>query len=76
MRPFWSTLVYTTESSGLFNIGGVCLAPRKDWIRDEYGGRALLQGHSNIVFSSGSFDGWSSGAVAIIQADAIIHSSY
>ena len=23
-----------------------------------------MQGHSNIVFSSGSFDGWSSGGVA------------
>ena len=34
------------------------------WIPAEYGGRQLLQGHSNIVFSSGSFDGWSSGGVA------------
>ena len=38
--------------------------PRQHWIRNEYGGRNLLQGHSNIVFSSGGFDGWSSGGIA------------
>ena len=38
--------------------------PRRDWIRNEYGGRHLLDGHSNIVFSSGGFDGWSSGGIA------------
>lgn len=40
------------------------VTPREDWIRNEYGGRHLLMGHSNIVFSSGGFDGWSSGGVA------------
>ena len=40
------------------------VTPREDWIRNEYGGRHILFGHSNIVFSSGSFDGWSSGGIA------------
>jgi len=38
--------------------------PRSGWIPIEYGGRMLGQGHSNIVFSSGGYDGWSSGGVA------------
>ena len=38
--------------------------PRTSWIAQEYGGRSILAGHSNIVFSSGGFDGWSSGGVA------------
>ena len=32
--------------------------PRVRWITDEYGGRNLGVGASNIVFSSGSFDPW------------------
>ena len=40
------------------------VTPRQQWIRNEYGGRSLLEGHSNIVFSSGGFDGWSSGGIA------------
>merc|ERR1712187_335019 len=38
--------------------------PRDAWIAEEYGGRRLGVGHSNIIFSSGGFDGWSSGGVA------------
>ncbi len=40
------------------------VTPRTNWIANEYGGRALLRGHSNLVFSSGSYDGWSSGGIA------------
>jgi lysosomal Pro-X carboxypeptidase len=36
----------------------------RSWIAQQYGGRRLLQGASNIVFSSGSYDGWSSAGVA------------
>lgn len=38
--------------------------PHRDWVSTQYGGRKLLVGHSNIVFSSGSFDGWSSAGIA------------
>ena len=46
----------------------------QSWVVDEYGGRQLLQGHSNIVFSSGSFDGWSAGGVATNDTAARLHS--
>ena len=44
------------------------------WIPAEYGGRQLLQGHTNIVFSSGSYDGWSSGGVASNDSAAGLYS--
>jgi len=37
------------------------ITPRSDWIRIAYGG--LHPGSSNIVFSNGGFDPWSSGGV-------------
>eukprot|EP00040_Diaphanoeca_grandis_P012889 m.65186 g.65186 ORF g.65186 m.65186 type:complete len:539 (+) comp23530_c0_seq1:56-1672(+) len=40
------------------------LQPRSGWIPTEYGGRSIGAGHSNIVFSSGGYDGWSSGGIA------------
>ena len=50
------------------------VSPHRKWISAEYGGRALLQGHSNIVFSSGSFDGWSSAGIATHVAESSITS--
>ena len=40
------------------------VAPRTRWVAQEYGGRQLGRYHSNIIFSSGGFDGWSSAGVA------------
>jgi len=41
------------------------ITPRQTWIAAEYGGRKLTEGHTNIFFSSGAFDGWASGGVAL-----------
>lgn len=57
-NKFNATLI-ATHCREFWNV-----APRSKWIAAEYGGRSLGAGHSNIVFSSGSFDGWSSGGVA------------
>eukprot|EP00930_Biecheleria_cincta_P044708 TRINITY_DN30785_c0_g1_i1.p1 TRINITY_DN30785_c0_g1~~TRINITY_DN30785_c0_g1_i1.p1 ORF type:complete len:529 (-),score=44.52 TRINITY_DN30785_c0_g1_i1:242-1777(-) len=56
------------------------VVPREGWIADEFGGAA---GASNIVFSNGLYDPWSSGgvirnisstAVAVVIADGAHHS--
>jgi lysosomal Pro-X carboxypeptidase len=38
--------------------------PRSEWIVQEYGGRRLGRGHTNIVFTSGGFDPQSSMCIA------------
>ena len=48
------------------------VAPRQAWVAAEYGGRSLGHGHSNIVFSSGGYDGWSSGGVATNLSDSLV----
>ena len=45
--------------------------PRVRWIADEYGGRKIGFGASNIVFSSGSFDPWSAGGIATNLSDSL-----
>jgi len=45
--------------------------PRVRWIADEYGGRKIGFGASNIVFSSGSFDLWSAGGIATNLSDSL-----
>ncbi|XP_065185712.1 lysosomal Pro-X carboxypeptidase-like [Sycon ciliatum] len=40
--------------------------PREHWLTTQYGGRSsakLFSGHSNIIFSNGKLDPWSSGGV-------------
>ena len=56
--PFNQTLI-DTHCKLRWNV-----TPASSWIRNEYGGRKLQFDHSNIVFSSGGYDGWSSGGVA------------
>jgi len=57
-NPFNQTLVDTH-----CQMAWGLTADRK-WIAAEYAGRQLTLGHTNIFFSSGSFDGWSSAGVA------------
>ena len=45
--------------------------PRTHWVVDEYGGRRLDRSATNIVFSSGGFDGWSSAGVASNRSGAL-----
>jgi hypothetical protein len=45
-------------------------APRADWIATEFGGAAGVAAASNIVFSNGLFDPWSSGGVNVTEAAA------
>lgn len=47
---------------------------RPEWVAAEYGGRGILRGASNIVFSSGSFDGWSSAGIATNDTAKSVHS--
>ena len=53
---------------------GLKAPPRGKWISEEYGGRALIRGASNIVFTSGGFDGWASAGIATNVTNAEIHS--
>ena len=39
------------------------VTPRYDWIATEYGGERGVAGSSNVVFSNGLLDPWSSGGV-------------
>ena len=46
--------------------------PRPRWVSQEYGGRQLGRYHSNIIFSSGGYDGWSSAGVATNLSDSLL----
>ena len=46
------------------------VAPRVEWIGTEFGGRAGVAAASNIVFSNGLYDPWSSGGVGVAEARA------
>lgn len=48
------------------------VTPRTHFIVNKYGGRRLGVGHSNIIFSNGGFDGWSSGGVATNLSDSLV----
>ena len=45
--------------------------PRQKWIVQEYGGRQLGEGHSNIVFTSGGFDPQCSMGIANNLSDSL-----
>jgi len=45
------------------------IAPRQEWIKQEFGGAAGIAQASNIVFSNGLFDPWSSGGVGVAEAN-------
>eukprot|EP00041_Stephanoeca_diplocostata_P034460 m.1178625 g.1178625 ORF g.1178625 m.1178625 type:complete len:64 (+) comp24526_c0_seq31:186-377(+) len=42
--------------------------PRAKWIADEFGGMNGVQQSSNIVFTNGLFDPWSSGGVGVVRS--------
>ena len=42
--------------------------PRRDWIKTEFGGEHGIATASNIVFSNGLLDPWSSGGVGVAEA--------
>lgn len=46
------------------------VTPRADWIVTEFGGKAGVASASNIVFSNGLLDPWSSGGVGVAEASA------
>ena len=52
------------------------LTPRPHWIRNSYGGRsvggAATGGTTNIVFSNGDLDPWSSGGVVTDLSDSVV----
>ena len=51
-------------------------SPRVQWISQEYGGRHLTRYASNLVFSSGGCDGWSSAGIATNITAAGVHSIF
>eukprot|EP00039_Didymoeca_costata_P029055 m.23103 g.23103 ORF g.23103 m.23103 type:complete len:514 (+) comp7466_c0_seq3:18-1559(+) len=46
------------------------ITPKQEWIPLEFGGMAGVNQSSNIVFSSGTYDPWSSGGVGVDAAAA------
>jgi lysosomal Pro-X carboxypeptidase len=44
--------------------------PRQNWIATEFGSAAGIAAASNIVFSNGLYDPWSSGGVNVTEAAA------
>ena len=48
------------------------VTPRTSWIANEYGGRHMGRYHSNIVWSSGGYDGWSSAGVATNASSSLV----
>lgn len=51
------------------------LTPRYDWITVEYGGERGVGASSNVVFSNGLLDPWSSGGVTPDKVPKGAHSS-
>ena len=70
---FWDNPMNTTLVDEHCRLYWAGTTPRRHWIVQEYGGRSLAAGHSNIVFSSGGFDGWSSGGVATNFTDQSLY---
>uniref|UniRef100_A0A8C5EBN4 Lysosomal Pro-X carboxypeptidase n=1 Tax=Gouania willdenowi TaxID=441366 RepID=A0A8C5EBN4_GOUWI len=53
----WNFQAFSEECYGMFGV-----RPRADWAETVYGGKEV-KAHSNIVFSNGGLDPWSSGGV-------------
>jgi len=62
---FWyNPLNESLISQHCYDFWGINNSQRSHWISQQYGGRNLLNDASNIIFTSGSFDGWSSAGIA------------
>uniref|UniRef100_A0A1A8UG38 Lysosomal Pro-X carboxypeptidase n=1 Tax=Nothobranchius furzeri TaxID=105023 RepID=A0A1A8UG38_NOTFU len=53
----WNFQTYSDECNAMFGV-----RPRADWAGTVYGGKTIAS-HSNIIFSNGGLDPWSSGGV-------------
>lgn len=65
-REEWNFQAY---SDGCYTMFGV--RPRVDWAATVYGGKDIAS-HSNIIFSNGGLDPWSSGGVTYNISDSLI----
>ncbi|XP_056139643.1 lysosomal Pro-X carboxypeptidase isoform X2 [Lampris incognitus] len=62
----WNFQAFSDECHSLFGI-----RPRADWAGTVYGGKDIAS-HSNIIFSNGGLDPWSSGGVTRNISDSLV----
>uniref|UniRef100_A0A673WEA9 Lysosomal Pro-X carboxypeptidase n=1 Tax=Salmo trutta TaxID=8032 RepID=A0A673WEA9_SALTR len=62
----WNFQAFSDECHSLFGV-----RPRADWADTVYGGLDIAS-HSNIIFSNGGLDPWSSGGVTRNISDSVV----
>ncbi|KAM8904786.1 lysosomal Pro-X carboxypeptidase [Spinachia spinachia] len=62
----WNFKAFSDECSAMFGV-----RPRADWAATVYGGKNIAS-HSNIIFSNGGLDPWSSGGVTTNVTDSLV----
>ncbi|CAB1348372.1 unnamed protein product, partial [Coregonus sp. 'balchen'] len=62
----WNFQAFSDECHALFGV-----RPRADWADTVYGGLDIAS-HSNIIFSNGGLDPWSSGGVTRNISDSVV----
>lgn len=62
----WNFPAFSEECNKLFGV-----RPRPDWAQTVYGGFDIAS-HSNIIFSNGGLDPWSSGGVTKNISDSLV----
>lgn len=62
----WNFQAFSDECHSLFGV-----RPRPDWADTVYGGLDIAS-HSNIIFSNGGLDPWSSGGVTRNISDSLV----
>ncbi|XP_030009006.1 lysosomal Pro-X carboxypeptidase [Sphaeramia orbicularis] len=62
----WNFQAFSDECSAMFGV-----RPRAEWAGTVYGGKDIAS-HSNIIFSNGGLDPWSSGGVTVNISASVV----